>query len=209
MNCDGIARWYRFLEHLVFGRALERRRLEFMEAVADARSVLILGDGDGRFTAEFVRRNPVAVVESIDMSGRMVELAKRRVTAHARVQCRVGDARTAELAGRYDLIVTHFFLDCLADAELAGLAARIAASCQPGARWLVSEFALPSAGLARLAAQALIRVMYFCFRVATGLRVTRLPNYAQALPAHGFRRATQREAAGGLLVSEVWELFRP
>jgi len=57
MNCDGIARWYRALEYLVFGRALERRRFEYLNDMADARHVLILGDGDGRFTAEFVRRN--------------------------------------------------------------------------------------------------------------------------------------------------------
>ena len=55
MNCDRIARCYRWLEYLFFGRALERRR-EYLDEVENARSVLILGD-DGRFTAEFLGRN--------------------------------------------------------------------------------------------------------------------------------------------------------
>jgi SAM-dependent methyltransferase len=79
MNCDRIAWCYWYLEYLVFGRVLERRRLEYLDDAADARSVLILGDGDGRFAAEFVRRNPRAVVESIDVSARMVALARGRV----------------------------------------------------------------------------------------------------------------------------------
>jgi len=43
MNCDRIARCYRWLEYLSFGRALERRRREYLIEVESARSVLILG----------------------------------------------------------------------------------------------------------------------------------------------------------------------
>ncbi len=93
MNCDGIARWYRVLEYVVFGRALEGRRVEYLNDVADARRVLILGDGDGRFTAEFVRRNSRATVESVDLSGRMIEMAAKRVEGcSTNVRFRVGDA---------------------------------------------------------------------------------------------------------------------
>ena len=59
-----------------------------MDAVADARSVLILGDGDGRFTAEFVKRNPVAVVDSVDLSRRMLELAEGRIGMRGNVRFR-------------------------------------------------------------------------------------------------------------------------
>ena len=53
MNCDGIARCYRWLEYGMFGRALEQTRLEYLELAANARHCLILGDGDGRFLAAF------------------------------------------------------------------------------------------------------------------------------------------------------------
>jgi SAM-dependent methyltransferase len=203
VNCDRIARWYRFLEYLAFGRALEQRRFEYLAEAAEARSVLILGDGDGRFTAEFVRRNPQAAVDFVDLSARMVALAKQRVGG-ANVRFRLGDARTISLEGKYDLVVTHFFLDCLKEDELAELVKRVSACCVPEARWLVSEFELPEAGIERAGAKVLIRVMYFFFWALTGLEVTELPNYAPALARSGFQIVSRKTTLGGLLVSELF-----
>jgi SAM-dependent methyltransferase len=209
MNCDPIARWYRPLEYLVFGRALERRRFAFLEEAAKARRVLMLGEGDGRFIAEFVKRNPLALVDCVELSHCMLALAQRRLRKLGadcpRVRFWPGDARTVELNGEYDLIVTHFFLDCFTVAELEGLVARISARCRPGARWLASEFCLPETGLRRAAAWALIRIMYLFFRITTGLKVKRLPDYAPVLAANGFRIVRRCSEVGALLVSELWE----
>jgi SAM-dependent methyltransferase len=209
MNCDRIARWYRPLEYLVFGRALEKRRFEYLGRVGEVRKALILGDGDGRFTAEFVKRNPLVLVDSVELSARMLALAQARLRRFKlnseRVRFLQADARTIDLEGEYDLIVTHFFLDCFAGEELRSLVGCVSARCVPRGRWLVSEFSLPAAGVRRVAAAALIWVMYLFFWVATGLRVNRLPDYAPVLAANGFRIVRQSSAAGGLLVSELWE----
>src|SRR5206468_3304021 len=50
-NFNLIARPYRALEHLTFGPALQRTRTHFLPLLADRQNALILGDGDGRFTA--------------------------------------------------------------------------------------------------------------------------------------------------------------
>jgi SAM-dependent methyltransferase len=206
MNCDGIARWYRALEYLEFGQALERRRLEYLNDVADARHVLILGDGDGRFTAEFVRRNSGATVESVDLSGRMIAMASKRVGGFSKnVRFRVGDARSIAFEGKYDLVVTHFFLDCFENDELNGLVERVAERCDAGARWVISEFGLPESGIERTLAWALVRFLYFGFWLTTGLKVKKLPDYAGALERQGFRVVRRRVAMGGLLVSEIRE----
>jgi SAM-dependent methyltransferase len=209
MNCDRIARWYRPLEYLVFGRALERRRFELLGQVGEVRRALILGDGDGRFTAEFVKRNPQALVDSVELSGGMLALAQARLWRlkldSERVRFFQDDARTIDLEGEYDLIVTHFFLDCFDGEQVRNLVGRVSERCVPGGRWLVSEFSIPAAGVRRVAFAALIRFMYLFFRVATGLEVNRLPDYAPVLAANGFRILRQCSAAGGLLVSELWE----
>ncbi len=209
MNCDRIARWYRWLEYLSFGRALERRRREYLTKLDDARNTLILGDGDGRFTAEFMRFNQRSRVESIDLSSRMLELAEARTTGsaqhHARVVFRRADARNVELTGKYDLIITHFFLDCFQDRELEHVIARVSESAQAQARWVVSEFQLPSHGISRLAARVLTRAMYLFFRATTGLKTTCLPDYATLLTMHGFYLIDRHQRAGGLLVSELWQ----
>jgi SAM-dependent methyltransferase len=209
MNCDPIARWYRWLEYAAFGRALERRRREYIHEVANARSVLILGDGDGRFTAEFLDRNREALIDSVDLSSRMQALARKRVGMRAssamRLHLREDDARTIKLARKYDLIVSHFFLDCFTARDLELLVARISEAAYPQARWLISEFGLPSHGIRRRGAVLLIKVMYWFFRIATGLKTSRLPDYSTIFALHGFRRVRHMPAAGGLLVSELWE----
>ena len=205
MNCDAIARWYRLFEYLAFGRGLEKVRFEFLDEMVKAKRVLILGDGDGRFTAELVRRNSGAQIDFVDASVRMVALAQAR-TSGAHFQ--VGDARTVNLHGPYDLVVTHFFLDCFWDEELPQLVSRIAVACAPGARWVVSEFALPASGIGKWAAQVLVRFMYFFFRLLTGLPVTKLPDYARAMTTGGFRLIEKRPALRGLCTAQIWELLR-
>lgn len=204
MNCDRIARWYRTFEYLVFGRALEQRRLAFLSEIADCRSVLILGDGDGRFTKEFAAIYPTAEVDSVDLSARMIDLARQRLQAIPnQVHLHMGDALTFPLTKRYDLVVTHFFLDCLTDAEVERLVARVRQQCETGALWLVSEFAVPDQGFRKYVAAVFVRFLYFCFALTTGLRVIRLPNYSAVLERHGFRIVARRGALGGLLVSEL------
>lgn len=209
MNCDGIARWYRLLEYLAFGRALERRRREYIDEVAGATCALILGDGDGRFTAELLRRSKTIQVDSVDLSSSMLALAEKRVRAcpssRVRVSFHQGDARTTGLPGKYDLIVSHFFLDCFTREEMPALITRVAQVACPQARWLLSEFSLPSVGIKRWAAAFLIRAMYLFFRVSTGLRANCLPDYAGSLAREGFRRVRHKSTWGGFLVSELWE----
>jgi ubiquinone/menaquinone biosynthesis C-methylase UbiE len=205
MNCDRIAVWYRWLEYLTFGRALERRRREYLDEAATARSVLILGDGDGRFTAEFVNRNGTAIVDSVDLSPRMLALARKRTLDARYLQLWQGDALAIELPRKYDLIVSHFFLDCFVDRDLASLVARISNAACPRARWIVSEFCLPTGGIRRRAASLWIKTMYWFFWIATGLEVSRLPDYSTVFALHGFRRVRHVAAAGGLLVSELFE----
>ena len=208
MNCDRLARWYRALEYAGFGRALERRREFFLGRMSTARRVLVLGDGDGRFLASFLRVNRSAEVDSVDASAAMLTLARRRIGEAdlARLRFHHSDARRWQPPPvSYDLIVTHFFLDCFPDAELRPLVARLAAFTTPGARWIVSEFRQPADGLAAWRARAWIAGLYAFFRITTGLRARRLPDHTAALEAAGFRLERETLARGGLLASQLWQ----
>lgn len=212
MNCDPLARWYRALEYAGFGRALERRRTAFLDGMSGARRVLVLGDGDGRFLAAFLRTNRSAEVDSVDSSAAMLALARDRVgeAGATRVRFHHADARSWQpAAGFYDLIVTHFFLDCFTDAELHPVVARLAAHATPDARWVVSEFRQPAHGLAAWHARAWLVGLYAFFRVTTGLRVRRLPDHAAALAAAGFRLERETLARFGLLTSQLWRREPP
>ncbi len=195
------------MEYASFGAALHRRRCYFLSEL-DAHHVLLLGDGDGRFLAEFVRRYPSVRIDVLDCSRRMLALAAHRAPACDRIHFHHSDAVRDPLPGRdYDLIVTHFFLDCFTPTELCDLVAKISAAAAPNARWILSEFHLPPAGWRRLRAKLWIGSLYFAFRVLTGLRARALPDYVAALRlrSQGFERRTQDLASAGLLTSELWK----
>ena len=207
MNCDGLARWYRLLEYAGFGRSLERRRTAFLARMTTARRVLVLGDGDGRFLSAFLRSNRFAEVDSVDNSAAMLALARGRVgkADAARVRFHHADVRRWQPPPvSYDLIVTHFFLDCFPDAVLQPLVTRLAAFAAPGARWVVSEFRQPVDGLAAWHARAWLAGLYAFFRITTGLRVRRLPEHAASLEAVGFHLEREVVAHFGLLTSQLW-----
>jgi ubiquinone/menaquinone biosynthesis C-methylase UbiE len=204
VNCDRIAPHYAWIEHTVFGWELENRRHRFLPEVEGARRVLALGEGDGRFLWELVRANPEAEIDYVDLSPRMLELARRRV-GEGRVRYVNADARTLSFPdAAYDLIVTHFFLDCFEQDELTSLVARIRRAASPGAQWLISEFRFPQQFWRALAARAFVAGMYAFFRITTGLKTSSLVDHRPVLDAHGFLLERTSYMWGGLLASELW-----
>jgi len=204
MNCDRIAASYRWMEYAVFGRQLERRRRAFLSEVSLARRVLALGDGDGRALAALAAAAPGARIDYVDSSARMLDLARARARAGAgRIEYLRADARcffeTTAREQSYDLIVTHFFLDCFDDRELPVLIERASFATAPSARWIVSEFR-PSHPAARF----LIAIMYRFFAAATGLKTRRLADHHPHLARQGFRLERAEHGWAGMLASELW-----
>lgn len=215
MNCDGIARYYEVLEHLSFGSCLERSRSAFLGETRTSQRGILCGGGDGRFLARLLRGNARVEVDFVELTPKMIELAERRVAGmgqgfRRRVRFRAADVRDFDPRPEgYDLTVTHFFLDCLAERELAQVVSRIANCGTPHERWIVSDFREAEGRIGRVWSRAVIRALYGAFRLTTGLRVTRLPNYVAALARKGYLLRCEQQALGGLLHSSVWEECPP
>lgn len=208
-NFDPIARPYRWMEYLTFGRALHRCRTHFLPQLNDRHSALVLGDGDGRFLAVLLAANPTLHADAVDSSGAMLRLLTLRVQSRIpNAEARLSTHLTSALAftpGRiYDLVATHFFLDCLTQPEVEALCARLAPHLQPNALWLISDFRIPGGSL-QWPAHVLVRALYLAFRLFTGLRTTHLPDHAAVLASCGFFRIAQHHSLAGILTSEIWE----
>jgi SAM-dependent methyltransferase len=207
---DRLALFYRWMEWLSFGPFLWRCRCAFLDRLSHCRRALVLGDGDGRFTAHLLAHNSAILVDAVDASPAMLsELARRSGPHRSRVQIQVADIRAWEpRAQTYDLVVTHFFLDCLALDEIESLAARLRSHLQPDAAWVVSEFNLPANRFGRYIAGLVIALLYQAFGMFTGLTIRSLPDHRKALAQSGFVLKHQQKWLGGLLVSEWWEPVR-
>ncbi len=189
MNCDRIARWYRWMEYAAFGGALRKRREAFLFELGNPQKVLVLGDGDGRFLQLFTALYPNARIDAVDVSARMIELAQARAPS---ATFHLADAREFPPA-EYDLVAAHFFFDCFSETELPELISRFTAK-----QFLISEFRrTPWSG-------PIFAGLYLFFRIATGLETRRLTDHRPMLERRGFTLDREETALRGLLVSELW-----
>lgn len=212
-NFDPVASVYRWAEYLCLGPLLQRTREHLLPLVLGARKALVLGDGDGRFLAELLRRAPSMQALAVDSSAAMLQRLQGRCRfAGPRLRTLHGDVNELhgglENLGDVDLVTTHFLLDCLLQREVEDLAAHLAETVQPGALWLISEFGIPQGRPWRWLGGLYVRGLYRAFRVLTGLRARSLPDLAAALERAGFLRIHRSERLRGLLYSELWQLSR-
>jgi ubiquinone/menaquinone biosynthesis C-methylase UbiE len=203
---DRLARVYRWMEMFTFGPWLERCRFAFLSEMAGCGRAAVLGDGDGRFTARLLGANSIVRIDAVDASREMLrELLKRAGPDAERVHVHQSDALEWLPANApYDLVVTHFFLDCFTEDEVRALAGKLRRALSPEALWVVSEFAIPEGAFGRWVARPVIWLLYSAFGVLTGLQVRKLPDHAAALSAVGFSCVRRRNLLRGLLVAEVW-----
>jgi ubiquinone/menaquinone biosynthesis C-methylase UbiE len=210
VSFDTIAPWYRTLEWIAFGDDLQRCRIACLDDVLAPQRALVVGEGNGRFLCELLRRHPGVEVDCIDVSQRMLQLARKRLErdspqAVPRVRFLQHDLTSWSPPGRhYDLVVTHFFLDCFAEAQLAAIVRKLAQATIENANWLLADFCVPAKGLARFRAHAWLAVMYRFFRVTARIGARQLVDPTPFLRDEGFALARHHVFRSGMLKSEVW-----
>jgi ubiquinone/menaquinone biosynthesis C-methylase UbiE len=200
---DGVARIYRWAEYLALGRTLERARECFLPRLAKCKSVLALGDGDGRFLERLLKQNPEMQAVAVDTSAAMLALLRERCGERVRIVHR--SALLAQAEPGTDLVVTHFLLDCFPQHQVEELVTGLGKQLEPGVLWLVSDFGVPRVRCLRPLAAAYVRLLYLAFRILTGLRATKLPNPQRALEQAGFLHLERKEFLFGLVYTELWQ----
>jgi ubiquinone/menaquinone biosynthesis C-methylase UbiE len=138
----------------------------------------------------------------------MLRQAGRKQPAGSRVRLVHADALTCEPArfpeAPFDLVVSHFFLDCFTEPEIARLLSRVQQAVCDEAIWIVSDFAIPQRVPARQIAMLIVRGLYLAFGLLTGLATRRLPHHGRLLQEAGWRLEDRKELLFGLLASERW-----
>ena len=211
MSFDALAPHYRWMEWLLAGGKLQRCRTAFLAETQPAGSVLLLGEGNGRFLKEFLEVNRQAEILVVDSSRRMLREAQRRTPQHrdAEAAAKITYICTDVLEWApphqgFDLLVTNFFLDCFRPDQLEVLIPRLAAAARPDAHWVVADFCLPEQTLARWRAQWILAAMYGFFRLVTRLPARSLTPVDGLLAANGFQLQKRRRSEWGLLHSDLW-----
>jgi len=208
MSFDRLAPVYHWMERLLAGGKLQRCRTAFLSDVPFASRILLAGEGHGRFLECVLKQFPAADVTVLDSSGKMLKVARQYCGGSAeRVQFIHCDCRDWEPEpAQYDLVATHFFLDCFSPETLAIVIPRLAHALRPGGAWLLSDFRIPEEpGWQRLRARIIHRMMYAFFRPAAGLTANRVTPPDRFMSGAGMVLINRQLADWGLLHSDLWQ----
>lgn len=210
MSFDRLAPHYRWLEAALAGPILQRARTAWLENVPPPHSVLIAGEGPGRFLQAAAAAWPQTRFGYVDASHAMLRQAQRRHQASApnenRITWWLGSLpEWSPPVANCDLIVTHFFLDCFPPALLDAVVERLASAASPTARWLLADFQEAPHGWRRGRSRLLLAAMYVVFRWATRLPASKLTPPDAALRARGFTLRARRTYNQDMIRSDWWE----
>ena len=207
---------YEGLERTMFGSLLTRARNACLRDLEGADTILILGEGDGRFLLSLLEHYPRAHITVLENSAGMLGRAQKRVRAQLPDACtRVTwwrqDALTAPLpAAHYDAVVTLFFLDVLSGEMLQTLVPKLSRSLKPGGRWCVTDFAAPHtlSGWTHLYSRILVALMYTFFRLQTALPAKTVVPPGPFLQACGLEPVRTQNFRGSFVYTQVWRKRR-
>ena len=211
-NFDRLARIYRALERLAFGRSLERARFCFLDRLSTCEHILVLGEGDGRCLERLSRIAPSARIHCVDASRTMLARAEARLpdAARTRIVFERADVLSKSFApASYDAVVTLFFLDCFTADQVSAIVASVTAALSTGAPWLFADFAVPAGRLASWRARLWLKVLYLFFRWQTGLSARSLPPSEALIRAQGFQCCEEQDFDRGFVRSAVYRISRP
>jgi hypothetical protein len=108
----------------------------------------------------------------------------------------------------YDLLVTHFFLDCFPRNELSLVVEKLAHAATPNAAWLIADFTKPRTRFARAYGRLLLNLMYTFFGMAAGIAARELVDPFPYLNENGFSRASLQVSEASLVRSDLYLLGR-
>jgi hypothetical protein len=105
---------------------------------------------------------------------------------------------------QFDLIVTHFFLDCFAENQIADVVAKLAHAAQADAAWMLADFCVPPHRFGRVRVRAWLALMYRFFRYTARIEARELIDPSPFLRAARFTLASKHLFRGRMIKSELW-----
>lgn len=198
-----LAPFYTIISTLVFGKKLKQAERHFLAILKPNDRVLILGGGSGNFLQALLQRQPDVIIDYIDISSRMIALAKKKTRHPSNVNFIIGTEENIPTQ-KYSSVITNFYLDLFSDKTLQHIVQKIKIHVQPDAQWLATDFISQKRWH-----KILLWIMYRFFRVTTGIEASRLPDWQSTLQKAGMQEIRSKKFYCGFIKSSVYQFVTP
>lgn len=194
-----LAPVYSGLSKLIFGKSIERAQLHFLDCIDSTRHVLFLGGGSGEVLHALVTTYPTVKVDYIDLSPKMIELAKSKTGNPSSVNFITGTEQNIP-ARSYNVVITNFYLDLFSDKRLNEVIDIIKPRLADNVTWLATDFISEKTWH-----RIFLKAMYMFFKIITRIEAGSLPDWQSALSNAGLKEVTSRNFYGGFIKSSVYK----
>lgn len=206
-NFDSIAPIYDQLAGLVFGGAIQKAQVVFLDQIENGQSVLILGGGTGLILEHLKLSNYSLKIDFIEPSSRMIEKAKKRVDNSSPLNINFYQERFEAFQSekKYDWIHCGFFLDLFPRAELLKTISLIKAMMKANGKIWVSDFRIDE-DHNRCWQKPMSQFMHLFFRSFAGLESKSLQDIQCELVNSGLGLNEEKRYYGRFIFSAVYTL---
>jgi tRNA (cmo5U34)-methyltransferase len=207
-NFSSISKFYDALGFLVFGNALKKSQLYFMNKIPPHSKVLVVGGGTGWFLEELVKITSLQKVVYVEASIQMMKLSQQRIAAiNPRTELAFINSpiETISLDEKFDVIITNYFLDLFREDQSASIAAHLLLTLNSKGIWMVTDFKVNPKFIHKIWQKALLRIMYLFFRYTSGIEANRLPDLPLIFKQLNLKKIYSEEFFSGMMESAVYK----
>jgi ubiquinone/menaquinone biosynthesis C-methylase UbiE len=198
---DGIAKWYDRLAKLMFGDALIKSQLLFLNELPEEGNLLIIGGGTGWILKEVVTLRPQLKIDYVEASTKMIALSKAKNESSTEVQFIIGtEADIPETI--YDAIITNFFLDVFKEGRLKAIMHHLKGKLSKDGVWLCTDFKKTGKWQQRF----LLKLMHLFFGLVSNLDANELIDFEIEFIKLSLSCSKKQISYNGMILSAVYRL---
>jgi tRNA (cmo5U34)-methyltransferase len=210
-----IAVFYDLAARIFFFNKINKSQVTLLPFLTDFKSCLILGGGSGYFLQQILSQHKTARFVYVDLSDRMIQMAQKRIKRNFPEQLHRIEFRCASVEDvkneSFDLIVCNYFLDLFPNVEADLLLKRFYSEILSSNGYVYfTDFAIPeSHWIMKKMAEALLKMLYYIFRIATFIRSTQLPDFPYLFKKNNFELFHETSFSGGIMTSAIYKKRHP
>ena len=202
-NYNTIAPFYDLLSRIVFGNAIIQSQRFLINAIPAGSSILIIGGGTGYILEEISKKFSKGLwIYYIDISEKMIALSKRKNIGDNQIVFINQSVVDVLLSQNFTVVITPFLLDNFKENSVKTVFDKLHASLQPGGLWLFADFEANEKS--PLWKKAMLKVMYFFFRIFCNIEASHLPDTESLFNKYGYKMICRKGFFKAFICSKVY-----
>jgi len=202
---DPVASYYDFLARMIFGKAILKSQMDYLEEIPGSSDILIFGGGTGKILTQVLNKRPKQITY-LEASPEMLKLAREKVIDQT--ECKIhfisGTEHDLPMRKEFDVIITPFVLDVFQPGGLHYCMNRLVQCLKDDGTWLFSDFRVTNHPINKWWQRFMIKIMYRFFRTTCKIEANRLLDFGSYFKGIGLKESWSKLYFSGFIQAKAF-----